>query len=465
MTTPATAPVRRSTFDENEPPSIRLINECVHCGFCLPTCPTYSLWNEEMDSPRGRIYLMKLGLEGKTDMTDKFVGHFDKCLGCMACMTACPSGVQYGKLIEATRAQLERNYPRSPFDRLFRDLIFALFPHPNRLRFALLPLWFYQHSGLRWLVHHLGLIQLVPPQLQAMEALLPELSLRGMFSGLPLRIPAIGPQRRRVGLLLGCVQRVFFDDVNAATARVLAAEGCEVIIPRNQGCCGALMTHAGRASEARVAARHLIETFERARVDTIVINAAGCGSNMKEYGYLLRDDPFYSRRAAAFASKCRDISEVLDELEPRAARHPVPLRVAYHDSCHLQHAQQIRTQPRSVLSTIPGLELVELADSAICCGSAGIYNLVEPAPADELGRRKVQSVIDADVDALVSSNPGCLLQIGKGLKKAGHPIPTMHMVELLDASIRGRMLRVHRPHNSHPARTEEFAVPQETLRL
>jgi glycolate oxidase iron-sulfur subunit len=440
---PVESPEKRakSTFDQHEPPSERLINECVHCGFCLPTCPTYTLWNEEMDSPRGRIYLMKLALEGKTEMTGKFAGHFDKCLGCMACVTACPSGVQYEKLIEATRAQLERNYPRTRTDRLYRNFIFSLFPRPLRLRLALLPLWLYQRSGLRWLLRRLGLLKLLPPRLRAMEAQLPPVTASALWSRMPARIAAVGPQRRRVGLLLGCVQRVFFHDVNVATASMLAAEGCEVIIPRQQGCCGALMTHAGRLEEARAAARRLIDVFDKAGVDTVVVDAAGCGSNMKEYGYLLRDDPAYAQRAEGFASKCRDISEILTELDPRAPRHPVPLRVAYHDSCHLQHAQRVRMQPRELLSRIPGLELLEIPESAICCGSAGIYNLVEPGPASELGRRKVRNILSLQPDALVSGNPGCLLQISTGLEQAGHPIPTLHLVELLYASIRGVMPR------------------------
>jgi len=430
-----------SLFDSHHPPDPKLIDDCVHCGFCLPTCPTYLLWGEEMDSPRGRIYLMNMGAEGQATMNETYVRHFDQCLGCMACVTSCPSGVQYDKLIEATRAQIERHYPRSLQDRLFRRMLFALFPYPARLRVAALGLWAYQQSGARRLVERSGLLRRLPIRLRSMEALLPPVSLRGLQSRLPARVPAAGKQRRRVGLLLGCVQRVFFGDVNAATARVLAAEGCEVIIPPTQGCCGALMVHAGQERDALTLARKLIDAFEQAEVDTIVINAAGCGSTMKEYGHLLRDDPVYAGRAAAFSAKCRDISEILDELEPQAPRHPLPLRVAYHDACHLQHAQGVKGQPRRVLGTIPGLTILEIGEAAICCGSAGIYNLTEPEPAQQLGRRKVEHVIATGAEMLATSNPGCLLQIVNGLKEAGVRMPAVHPVELLDASIRGVMPR------------------------
>jgi glycolate oxidase iron-sulfur subunit len=299
-----------------------------------------------MDSPRGRIYLMKMGLEGQVEgMNETYVTHFDRCLGCMACVSSCPSGVKYDRLIEATRAQIERNYPRSLVERCFRRMILWLFPHPKRLRVALFPMWIYQRLGLCWLLHKLGLIRLLPQRYRAIEALLPEVPLRSMWTNLPARFAPAGTARRRVGLLLGCVQRTFFSEVNAATARVLAAEGCEVIIPRHQGCCGALGTHAGYEQQALTLARRTIDTFEGAQVDTIVINAAGCGSSMKEYGYLLRHDPAYADRAKAFAAKCKDVSEVLAELEPQAARHPIPLplRIAYQDACHLQHAQAVRS--------------------------------------------------------------------------------------------------------------------------
>ena len=424
-------------FDDHNPPAAELYKKCVHCGFCLTTCPTYALWGEEMDSPRGRIYLMKMGAEGHANLTESFVQHFDKCLGCMACMTACPSGVRYDRLIEATRSQLQRHYRRSPGETIHRQWIFNLFPYRGRLRAAMLPAWVYQASGLRALMRTTGLLKLLPRKLRATEALLPAITLRELYAQLPERIPAQGVVRKRVGLLTGCVQSVLFSGVNAATARVLAAEGCEVIIPREQGCCGALMVHAGLEEQALDFARKLINVFELANVETIVINAAGCGSTMKEYGYLLRHDPQYADRARDFAARCKDISEVLADLEPRALRHPLPLRVAYHDSCHLQHAQGVRIPPRQVLKTIPGLELLEVPDAPICCGSAGIYNLVQPETAAQLGDRKVANCLSTTPDLVVSANPGCLVQLASGLKRAGKRVPVLHMIEVMDAAIQG----------------------------
>lgn len=423
-------------YDAHHPPATELIDQCVHCGFCLPTCPTYLLWNEEMDSPRGRIYLMKMAAEGGVAAMDsQFVSHFDKCLGCMACMTACPSGVQYGKLIEANRAQIERNYRRPFLDRMFRRLIFSIFPYPKRLRWLLLPLWFYQRSGLRWLLHKIGLMRSLPTRLRSMESLLPEIYLRALFAPTPRNVMPKRQPRMRVGVLLGCVQRVFFGNVNDATIRVLAAHGCEVIVPQEQGCCGALMAHAGREPEALDSARHIIEVFERANVDVIAVNSAGCGSNIKEYGHLLRDDPAYADRAKAIAAKCRDISELIAELGVEGLTHPVQMKMAYHDSCHLQHAQGIRTQPRQLLNGISGLELIELPESAICCGSAGIFNLTEPETAQQLADRKAQNIINSGAEALVSANPGCLLHIASGLKRAGHPLPMFHVIEVVDAAL------------------------------
>jgi glycolate oxidase iron-sulfur subunit len=353
----------------------------------------------------------------------------------MACVTACPSGVQYDALLEAARPEVEREANRSVGDRLFRSMIFAIFPRPDRLRRMAWPLALYQQSGVRRAAQALGLLNIVPRRLQAMEALLPPISFGALRRRLPDRIPAAGQQRRRVGLLLGCVQRVFFGDVNAATVRVLAAEGCEVVIPPDQGCCGALAMHAGLEGDAIAYAKKLIDAFERAEVDTIVINAAGCGSAMKRYGHLLAGDPEYAGRARAFAAKCRDISEVLTELTPRAPRGRIEMRVAYHDACHLQHAQAVRVQPRELLQTIPGVEVREIPEWEICCGSAGIYNLLEPETGEQLRDRKVQNILKTDAEAIVSSNPGCLLQIGNGLEAAGRRIPVMHLVELLDRAI------------------------------
>jgi glycolate oxidase iron-sulfur subunit len=425
-----TADIFSSAFDDHRPPRLDLINDCVHCGFCLPTCPTYVLWGEEADSPRGRIYLMETGLAGEP-MTDSMVQHFDRCLGCMACVTACPSGVQYDRLIEDTRAQVERRHPRTRRERLLRGAIFRLFPYPRRLRLLRGPLRAYQASGVRRL---LGPLLARTPTLATLESLAPRLR---RPERLPERVPAVGPRRAVVGMLTGCVQRAFFPDVNAATARVLAGEGCDVVLPRAQGCCGALSVHSGREAEAQRFARSLIDAFEDAGVDYLVVNAAGCGSSLKEYGDLLRDDPSYAERAAALATKVRDVSEVLVELGPVAPRHPLPLTVAYHDACHLAHAQGVRAQPRRLLADIPGLSVREIASAEICCGSAGVWNVLNPEPARELGDRKARDVLATGADLLVTANPGCLMQVAAAVRRAGGVIGLAHTVQVLDASIRG----------------------------
>jgi glycolate oxidase iron-sulfur subunit len=438
MATPAAQETRHcSGFDAHHPPEKRYLDDCVHCGFCLPACPTYVLWGEEMDSPRGRIYMIRKATDGEATLDGSFREHMDNCLGCMACMTACPSGVQYNRLIEPARAQIERNIPRGFGERLFRRAVFSTFPHPGRLRWLALPLLVYQRSGLRSLLRASGIEKWLPKRLAAMEALLPDVPSQ-LLQRLPATIRPASVPRRRVGLLTGCVQQVFFAHVNAATARVLAAEGCEVIVPREQECCGALMLHSGLESEAITLAKRMIAVFEAAGVDTVVINAAGCGSTMKEYGYLLRDDPAWAERAAAFSARCKDISEFLCELEPQATRHPLKLRVAYHDACHLQHAQGVREQPRRLLAGIPELEVAEIPEAGLCCGSAGIFNLLQPDTANQLGDRKVESLLTANAEAVTSSNPGCLLQLMQGLRRRGlKTMPAFHLVEVLDASIRG----------------------------
>ncbi len=445
MTDSALTPALESRFDSHHPPSTAIIDKCVHCGFCLPDCPTYVLWNLEMDSPRGRIQLMKLAAQGQVEMNANWVSHFDSCLGCVSCVTACPSGVEYGKLIEATRAQIERKFDRGPADKRFRRLILETFTNPAGLRLMRVPLRLYQVLGLQTLVRISGILEFLPKKLKTMESLLPRL---GRRESTPHLSPPLNTEKRhRVGLLLGCVQREFLPQVNAATARVLAAEGCEVVVPVTQSCCGALPSHAGDESLAATLARKTIDIFESASVDAIIVNAAGCGSSMKEYSHLLRDDPEYADRARAFSAKCKDVSEFLAALNPLAPRHPLKLRVAYHDACHLQHAQGIRGQPRSLLSAIPELELKEISESAICCGSAGIFNLVQPDTARELGLRKANLIAPLKPDVVATGNPGCLMQLQSSLARIDQPAPVVHFIQLLDASIRGldpeSFLRMH----------------------
>jgi glycolate oxidase iron-sulfur subunit len=374
-----------------------LLADCVHCGFCLPTCPTYLLWGQEPDSPRGRINLMEQGV-----FEDSAALHFDRCLGCMACVTACPSGVRYDLLIEQTRERVEESHRRPLRERLLRTGIFSLFPYPKRLLLIRGLLRGYQKSGL--------------PQPRALS-LLPRL---GRRERLPERLPAQGKKRAVVGMLTGCVQSVFFPGVNAATARVLAAEGCEVVIPRGQGCCGALSVHNGRLAEGARFSAALAKSF--ADVDFLVVNSAGCGSSLKH---------------SPLASKTRDLAEILVELGPVAQRHPLPVTAAYHDACHLSHAQGIRAQPRRLLAGIPSLTLKEIRDPEICCGSAGIYNLLQPKAAAELGARKAASVMATGADVLVTANPGCMMQIAAEVRRAGGRIAVAHTAEVLDASLRG----------------------------
>ena len=390
------------------------------------------LWGEEMDSPRGRINLMEQRLQGEP-LSDSMVGHFDACLGCMACVTACPSGVRYNLLIERTRAQVEQEHPRTTRERALRAAVFRLFPYPRRLKLLRGPLRAYQASGLQRLVNRSGLLRRIAPTLATLDSLAPRL---GKAPKLPRRIAAKGRRRAVVGMLTGCVQDAFFPDVNAATARILAAEGCDVLIPRRQGCCGALSVHNGRSDEARGFARALIDAFDG--IDFLVVNAAGCGSSLKEYGELLADDPAYAARAAGFAGKVRDLSEVLVDLGPVAPRHPLPITVAYHDACHLAHAQGVRDQPRTLLRGIPGLELREIADPEICCGSAGIWNVFNPQPARELAERKARTVLATGAQVLVTANPGCLMQIATGLRGLSADIALAHTAQILDASIEGR---------------------------
>ena len=399
-------------------------SDCVHCGFCLPTCPTYVLWQEEMDSPRGRIHLMDARLDGTIELNSTTTQHFDRCLGCMACLSSCPSGVRYDRLIEATRAAVEHEVDRPVSARLLRGLLFHLLPHPGRMRAALA-------------LAPVGRRLPMPSRFKPVVEIAPRWRGRGEVASLT---PAAGTRRARVGLLTGCVQSAVFPDVNAATARVLAADGYEVVAPP-QGCCGALSVHAGRLEEGKEYARRLLAVFED--VDLVAVNTSGCGSHLKEVGWLLGDE-----RAEAFAAKVRDVGELLAETPPRAPRHPLTLRVALQDSCHLRHAQKLPLSSARSLGRIPGLEVVEPAEQDICCGSAGIYNVVEPVAARELGDRKAAHVLETGAQAYASANPGCLVQISSALARARRPLPALHPIELVDASIRntgsGRLLAAAR---------------------
>ena len=372
-----------------------LIADCVHCGFCLPTCPTYTLWHEEMDSPRGRIHLMSGLVDGTIDLTDTVVEHFDRCLGCMACVPACPSGVQYDRLIETTRAHIEERRKPDVGERLLRRLIFEVFPHRRRLRAALALRRLPAPGRLR------PLRQVAPPWINSAWP--------------PEHLPGRGP---RVALVAGCVQSVVFGDVNAATARALAADGFDVHVPRAQGCCGALHAHAGLLEEGIARARALERALHG--YDAIVTNAAGCGSHLKDHG----------------TERVVDISELIAAAPSRAERHPLSIRVAFQDSCHLKHAQRLEVEPRALLAAIPGLAVLEPGDQALCCGSAGIYNLVQPEAASELGDRKAERVLATEPEAYASGNPGCLVQVTAALRRAGMPLPAFHPIELVDASIR-----------------------------
>jgi glycolate oxidase iron-sulfur subunit len=373
----------------------KLLADCVHCGFCLPTCPTYDLWHEEMDSPRGRIWLMSGVVDGTLPLNDTVVEHFDRCLGCLACVPACPSGVKYDRLIELTRERVEEEYRRPLPDRVMRRLLFVTLPHRRRLRAAM---------ALARLAPR-PLRDLAPPWRDARNP--------------PRVTPAEGERVLRVGLLTGCVQSVLFGDVNRATARVLAAHGCEVVTPYS-GCCGALALHSGRREEGHRLAERALAAF--GDVDVVVTNAAGCGSHLKD---------------VARSDRVRDVHEVLADLEPRGTLHPLPVRVAYHDACHLRHAQRVVLEPRAVLARIPELELVEPAAQELCCGSAGIYNVVQPDTARELGDRKAAAVAATAPDVYAAANPGCLVQVSAALRRARRPLPALHPIELVDASLQG----------------------------
>ncbi|WP_425216634.1 (Fe-S)-binding protein [Tumidithrix helvetica] len=433
-------------FDTQNPPDATLIDACVHCGFCLSTCPSYRVMGKETDSPRGRIYLMDGVNEGKIPLSGAITQHFDSCLGCLACVTTCPSGVQYDKLIAATRAQVERNHDRPLSEKLLRKLIFSIFPYPNRLRALLAPLLVYQRLGLQKIMRSSGLLaKILPKSLAAMESVLPEITPESFQDIFPEVIPAQGTKRYRVGMILGCVQRVFLPAVNTATVRVLAANGCEVVIPRSQGCCAALSQHQGQEEQAKSLARATIDSFANTDVDAVIINASGCGHTMKEYGHILQDDPEYAAKAKEFAKKVKDVQEFLADVGLTVKLFPLqeasPLTIVYQDACHMLHGQKISVQPRQLLKQIPNVQLREPLDAALCCGSAGVYNILQPEVGDELGKQKVENLVDTGASLIASANVGCTIQIRKHLKLQCQRVPVMHPMELLDLSIRGEKLR------------------------
>lgn len=397
--------------------------ECVHCGLCLSACPTYVELGTEMDSPRGRIYLMRALEEGRLDLSGDVVRHLDLCLGCRACETACPSGVRYGELIEDARAFIETRYRRSWWDAARRRGALALFPYARRVRAFLAPVRFLQRlriwTVVQWLLRPARLL----PDVQSAPAL-PELT------------PASGAERGRIALLAGCVARELFAATNLATVRVLSRHGISVIVPQEALCCGALHLHSGEPESARQRARQIIDSFPSG-VDAVLVSAAGCGATMKEYGHLLKHDPQYAERARRFAARVRDVTEYLATIPLEAPAHAIEETVTYHDACHLAHGQGIRDAPRAILQKIPSLDFVELAESDMCCGSAGTYNLVEPAMAARLLDRKLDRIAETGATCVAVANPGCSLQIQAGLRARGMAARVVHPVELLDEAYRG----------------------------
>ena len=410
-----------------------LFLDCVHCGLCTSSCPTYVELGTEMDSPRGRIYLMRAVTDGRLAADDPEVrNHLDLCLDCRACESACPSGVQYGKLIEPFRVHLAKTQPPSvDLSALQRLALFGLTPYAKRMRWALAPVRLMQKLGIDWLAEKSGLLRLMPRSLREMHDIVPRLE---PYHGLPEVLPAEGKRRARVALFTGCAGDAFLPQTSLATARVLQRNGCEVWVPRAQVCCGALHYHAAQEEPARAFAKANCEVFTSRDVDAVVVNAAGCGAMLKDYGHLLHDDA-----GQALAAKVKDVSEFLTALGPVKPEHPLPIKATYHDACHLCHAQQVRRPPRQLLELIPGLELVPLNESELCCGAAGSYNLQQPEMAERLGERKAKNILDTGARALFTGNVGCLLQIGKHLRRQRPELWVAHPIDALWASYSGEI--------------------------
>jgi glycolate oxidase iron-sulfur subunit len=425
-----------SGFTAVDKPEYADYSRCIHCGLCLNHCPTYRLWHQEADSPRGRIRQMQLVDEGKLELGDSFVTHIDRCLDCRACETACPSGVEYGKLVELARAQIEENYERPFFSRLARDFVYRrLLPYPKRIARAARFLRLYQRSGLAALARATGILKILG--LQDRERLLPKIDSNFFFSELGKTFPAHGTRRARVAFFAGCVAQVTFSDLNRATIRVLQANGCEVVVPAEQVCCGALPAHAGVRDVARNLAHANFAAFLDTDFDAIITNAAGCGSTLKESTHLFPagSDAEAHEQATRFTAKIRDVNEFLAELGMTAPLRALPLRVTYQDSCHLAHGQKIREAPRKVISAIPGIELVEMQLADQCCGSAGVYNVTETKASLELLALKMDCVRDTKAQVIVTANPGCILQLRAGAAIHGSGQEVLHVVELLDRAL------------------------------
>ncbi len=411
------------------------LDHCVHCGLCLNACPTYRELGVEMDSPRGRVYQMVKVAQGELAIGPSYIEHIDLCLACRACESACPSGVKYGRLVEAARAEIESETTRPFLERLVRDFVFGrLLASPLLLRVAGFKMWLYQKSGLQSLVRASGLLKLM--KLDQVERLAPQAEFPSFFRHYGKTFPAEGARRHRVAMLGGCIANVTFARLNEATIRVLRKNGCEAVVPNDQTCCGALHIHAGRAEEGRRLARRNIDALLAGDYDAIITNAAGCGSTLKEYDHLLAADPAYAEKARRFVARVKDVNEFLASIELNRNLGPVPATVTYQDSCHLAHGQQVRTPPRQLLAAVPELEFKEMALSDMCCGSAGIYNVVQNEMAMALLERKMENVNRTGADRVVTANPGCLLQLKAGVELHGHGQQVMHVVEVLDESYR-----------------------------
>ena len=422
-------------FDDIDRPQDAKISTCIHCGLCLDKCPTYRALGTEMDSPRGRIYLMKAVNEGRLQMTPHFIEHMYLCLDCRACETACPSHVEFGDLMERARGQIERHVPRSWTERLLRRLVFReLFPYSWRMEQLFYAMRWYQRLGLQALLRRVNFLGLLPERLKSMEAMLPTLPKRPFTRSVPAVISGQPPITKRVGFFSGCVMNLFYAEVHHASSRVLQANGCDLWIPPHQVCCGALHMHAGEREQARQLARRNIAAFEQHNVDVIVNNAAGCGAQLKTYGDLLEGDPAFAARAQRFSAKVQDISECLAQEPLRGPLGAVPKRVAYDDPCHLLHAQRIQQPPRTLLQQIPELQLVPVTDADFCCGAAGIYNITNPELSMRILSRKMEHLLAAEPEIIATGNPGCMMQLRTGVQQAQRDIPVLHPIELIDAS-------------------------------